>query len=199
MFAYFYKQIKATQIIDDKKIIADIAHVGGWIYIDFTYEGTEGCLIYQKGFQFKAEFIKNCYTEQVNDNVIFLIHNDTTLEDLERTGNEKGLLINLQNGYTITVPNALIQSRQFKLSSKTMGKPLTEYGRLAQDLLTDVEHSNNITVDDDRVIRLVELALNYNYAVTRHVIDFLEIISYDDIDPIISAAWGLKDDIKKKE
>jgi hypothetical protein len=105
-------------------------------------------------------------------------------------GDRSGEDLVLACGVKITIPVAVTQHRQFRLTGKErLGKPVTEYGRLATELLEAAMAGGSLDEEDPRVWRLVALAIGQRYRTTPEMIDHLGLIAREDVDPILSVAW----------
>ena len=113
-----------------------------------------------------------------------------SLYDVARPDVTAGVEVRLACGLLISIPVATIQHRQLLLSGKPrIGPPVTEYGRLAASLYDLVSGPAGLDKDTPEVARFLVLALAQHYKVTAELIDHLGIISVDDVDSILGAAW----------
>lgn len=114
-----------------------------------------------------------------------------SLYDYARPDVHGGADVRLACGLTVSIPVALVQHRQLLLGGNrpTTGDPVTEYGRLAAQLHARSLADGGVPMDDPALGRLLVLALAQHYAVTAQMIDFLAVLSVDDVDPILGAVW----------
>jgi hypothetical protein len=114
-----------------------------------------------------------------------------SLYDYAREDVHGGVDVRLACGITVSIPVALTQHRQIRLSGPrpTIGDPVTEYGRLAVKTHRESEEIHGIQQGHPDVGRLLVLAISQHYAVTAHMIDALQVLSVDDILPIMGAVW----------
>lgn len=116
-----------------------------------------------------------------------------TLYELVKDSTKGGVDLTLACGLVVTVPVALLESSHFRLSrnAKRHGDPMTEYGRLSAQLLDQAKSNGDkgIPDDDAGLLRLIELAIGQRYRVTAELLDDLQIIAQEDIDPIMGTVW----------
>jgi hypothetical protein len=114
------------------------------------------------------------------------------IHDLAReTVSGDGVTVRLACGLDVSIPVALIRHRQLLLSGPRprLGDPVTEYGKTAARLYEQASGQDGLQQDNPDLGRLLILALAQHYHVTAHMIDRLAVLSADDIDPILGAAW----------
>lgn len=106
-----------------------------------------------------------------------------------------GVDLTLACGLAITIPCALVAARQFSLSGRGRGY-VNEYGRLAHELLLDAQQPGDdgkprgLDLGDPRVHRLFVLAVGQRYRVTAHLLDDLNLIAVDDVEPLLDVIWS---------
>jgi hypothetical protein len=113
-----------------------------------------------------------------------------TLYDLaysERPGDD----MILANGLKVTIPVALVQHQQYRLSDAGgIGKPITEYGKLAAELLDEALAKKQLEETDQRVLRLLCLAFGQRYRpATPELLDDCQVIAREDVDPLLGQIW----------
>lgn len=117
------------------------------------------------------------------------------LYDLVKDG-AAGVEISLACGKVISIPCALSSGVQFGLSKRNAGGMVTEYGRLAHELLLHSRipsekdpKGQGVSPTDPRLHRLINLAIGQRYRSTPELLDDLHLVSMEDIEPLLGAIW----------
>jgi hypothetical protein len=116
-----------------------------------------------------------------------------TIHDLAREKvSGDGVTVRLACGLDVSIPVALIRHRQLILSGPKprLGDPVTEYGKTAARLYEQASGQDGLQQDNPDLGRLLILALAQHYHATAHMIDHLAVLSADDIEQILGAAWA---------
>lgn len=168
-------------------LFVSIAHAGPWMYRNHPNGGTiatwEDVSHNLDGFQ---------EPRQVVDGLFYLAPKEIPhIHDLIRSGGKGGVDVKLACGVTITVPMALSQHRQLRLGRgvERYSDPVTEYGRLASDILARVKEANGLPEDDPDMLRLIELAINQRYRCPAELFDDMRLFAPEDMDPLLGAIW----------
>lgn len=198
MIAYHLPKVRPEDAIEHPSA-ARLLHAGPWLAVPHEHGGT---FLYWADFPEKgdrASHLPESYgpPRQTADGLMYyppkVLPDIWDLASSERAGAD----VPLACGKTVTVPLALTEHRQFILGEPggVYGLPVTEYGRLAAELL-DVcaepkpgSDAGGIAHDDPRLHRVLELAIGQRYRVTRELLNDLRVITPEDIDPLLGAIW----------
>ncbi len=196
-YAYWGKNVAPTAA-KEHPAFQRIHHAGPWQFATHPEGGTIAFLgDYPEPGQL-ASGSPDHYGEPVDcgDGLHFLPPKDAlTLYDLA-FGDRSGEDIVLANGLKVTIPVATSQHRQFRLTARERtGKPITEYGRLALQLFEEAGEDGEggrpkgLQEEDPRVWRLIALGFSQRYRCTADLLDHLEIITREDVDPVLGVIW----------
>lgn len=117
--------------------------------------------------------------------------------DLARDSTQSGVDVTLACGLVVTIPCALVSGRQLRLGrgGRRAGM-VTEYGKLALELLDvalvkdESGERRGIPPNDPRLPYLLALAIGQRYRSTPELLDQLELVAADDIEPLLGAIWS---------
>lgn len=171
---------------------ARVLHAGPWMFSTHPHGGTIAFLndYPDTGQNAAANF--ELYGEPVDcgDGLLFLPPRaPVSIYDLVH-GDRDGADITLACGTKVTIPVATTQHRQFRLrGADRLGKPVTEYGRLAVEIFEAAVAAGQLSEEDPRVWRVLELAFSQRYRVTADMLDHLGLIAREDVDPLLSVIW----------
>ncbi len=190
-FAYRLAGIAPMQAVDSPAL-QRIRYAGPWLH---TTHPAGGTMVYLDAYPEPGQRASSDCDDygtpiDCGDGVWFLPPKGTLdLYDLA-FGDRSGEDIVLASGRKVTIPVAVTQHRQFRLTGKErLGKPITEYGKLATDLLESAIAENKIEDEDPRLWRLIALAFGQRYRSTAEVLDHLAIFTREDIDPLLGVIW----------
>ncbi len=91
-------------------------------------------------------------------------------------------------GVTLTIPLAAHAAVEVSFSSLELGGPSDEFAKMAEDIWAN---RDNIQIRDQRLLRLIFLAIAQNYRITQELLDDLRWLTSKDIDPIYCCIMGL--------
>ena len=164
-----------------------IQHAGPWEYFNHPEGGT---LAVWKGTSHALASFGA--PREVVDGIFYLPPAEMPkLYDLVRPEGRTGTDLTLACGLVITIPAATLEHRQLRIGRRPdhYGDPLTEYGRLAFQVLAFCKAHDGIPEIDPQALRLIELAISQRYRLTAELLDDLQIITPEDIDPILGVVW----------
>jgi hypothetical protein len=192
-FAYWHPGVQAA-VASDHPAFQAILYAGPWLFCTPAEGGTLAVLndwpekgkIARRSLDFYGAPVEL----EDGNGLRFLPPKDpVTLHDLA-FGDRAGVDLVLASGMKITVPVAMSHHRQFRLTGKQrLGKPVTEYGRLASELMEAAQKDGKLDEEDPRVWRLVAMAIGQRYRSTADMIDHLDLIALEDVDPILGVVW----------
>lgn len=192
-YGYWIPKVSAPNAKADSRV-QRILHVGPW---GFVPHPAGGALAVLHDYPDKGQYTSKSPDDygvpvECDDGLFFLPPKQPlTLYDLAH-GERAGVDIVLSCGLKVTIPVAIVQHQQFRLTGKKrIGAPITEYGRLATTLLEEAiaGGEKGLSEQDQRVYRLIELAFGQRYRATSDMLDHLQVIALEDVDPLLGVIW----------
>jgi hypothetical protein len=131
------------------------------------------------------------------------------VEDFEVNPDKKEwkIKVDLVSGTTIYVIPATLEPKKIVFDfddteTQTEDSPYslaTEYGTLAYSLFEDSQNKKELVLKDPRIKKLIMLGLQKSYAMPIDLINWLGLISEQDIDPLFAACMGYSPELLKKK
>lgn len=119
---------------------------------------------------------------------------------------ERKVQVTLPNGIKLVIIPATLEPKKVLLS---MTKPVSikgdnffgtsQYGMLAYKIYNEVKEKGGIEVSSDDCVKLISLALRKSYNIPIDVWNWLEIVGSESLDPLLSAACGVGEEVVLKK
>ncbi len=173
----------------DSGVFSRIQDAGPWMYSDCYHDGRKGITAQWQDKAGPVELEKFGAPRVCGDGLVYFPSKEPiSQDDLCKRSCPPGIDYLTTRNVNITVPLASAAPRFVTFGAPGIGTPANEFAQLAYQVFDAL--SENITITDPRVIRLIGLAVRQAYRVTDELLDDLRWITSADIDPILCCIMG---------
>jgi hypothetical protein len=120
---------------------------------------------------------------------------------------ERKILVTLPSGIKLVITPATLEPKKVLLSITKPSATIrgenfygtTEYGLLAYKVYSEVKEKGGVDIGSEDCIKLISHALRKSYTLGIDMWNYLELIGTESLDPLLSAACGVGDEVILKK
>ena len=196
---YYYPKLNPRMALNDRRVRA-MHHAGPWA--SCAHKG--GSLVFWRvdGQNVRPPNLSEYAEPRAIDESGALYYSPRELpsqEDLAKgSANSMDASVTLSNGMLVTVACALAAPRHIDFALNTVGNYSDDFGIQATQLYEKMASDDAVTITDPLVLNVMFLGLAQRYRLTKELLNDLQWVCTDDVDPIVSAVMYGNSDPKSE-